>query len=469
MKAVHQSGPPSIEALTVADRGSLSERGKISDPAVWTTDGKRTVLAACMLLLVLSTAIFHRALDFRPADEVDLRLFSVAIHTHNPLKYLVGDWGEAPYETGQYGMYRPLHPISLWVVYKLFGFRWFPNQFINFALHSLNTGLLFTLVWRVQKDATLGLMGASMFLISVHTMSPAIWVTDRASLQVGLALLLLMHHLVSARQHGNKPRTWYVFLLCILALLSKESGLIVPLIAIVDAMISSAPVKERIWSATIWASVIGAYILGRFLMFGANAAAYSKGGYLFGFWHYDRVVDLPGYLQKVCLVDNTVKNFLESFLPALNDEGGFHVLSKSEGLCVALGVLAMGCLVALTMKGKLRTIQVECLWIILFNACLHNEVFRYRVLYTAQIAICVFIACSPRLNDSRTKALAVGAASVLLLASTVRVDNYVQNEYMIRYKEMQLYHLEHVMKSFPGKRIDPQLARQLVWSYQDRN
>ena len=39
-----------------------------------------------------------------------------------------------PYETGNYGQYRPLHPISLWAIYKTFGVRAFPNQFINARL-----------------------------------------------------------------------------------------------------------------------------------------------------------------------------------------------------------------------------------------------------------------------------------------------------------------------------------------------
>jgi len=130
MKTIGQSGLASTDEKLTADenlaftglRGALS-RLAFRTRALGTPDQNRSFLAACALLLVLSTALFHRALDFRPADAVDLRLFSVATHTSNPLKYLVGDWGEAPYETGHYGLYRPLHPISLWIVYKLFGAR----------------------------------------------------------------------------------------------------------------------------------------------------------------------------------------------------------------------------------------------------------------------------------------------------------------------------------------------------------
>lgn len=464
MGVIEQLGTPPVDRASISSEDA-GAGWRLPDWLAAVPVEKITIWTACGLLVVLSLSIFLRAVHFLPADAVDLRLFSVAIHTHNPLKYLVGDWGEAPYETGQFGMYRPLHPISLWIVYKALGLRWLPNQLINVGLHTLNAILVLMLVWRIQRDAVLSFMGASIFLVSVHTMSPAVWVTDRASLQVGLALLLLMHHLVGARQSGRRPRAWYIFLLCLLALLSKESGLVVPFAAIVDSLLSDSPMRKRVWPAAVWAGVIGVYLFGRFLMFGANAASYSKGGYLFGFWRYDRVVDLPEYLRRFCLVDNALKNMLESFLPILNDEGGFRMTSHSEALCTVLGVVAMGCLVLLTAQRKLRVVQIECLWIVLFNALLHNEVFRYRVLYTAQIAVCVFLASSPLLKDARRKALAATAASLLLLASTVRVDNFVQSEYLTRYNEMHQYKLEHVMHSYPGKRIDPALAQQLVEKY----
>jgi hypothetical protein len=427
------------------------------------------ILMACALLLVLSVALFHRALVFVPADALDLRLLSSAASTSHPLKYLVGDWGEAPYLTGNYGLYRPLHPISLWIVYRIFGLRAFPNQLINFALHLMNAVLLLTIVWRIQRDLVLGFLGASLFLVSVHTMSPAIWVTDRPSLQVGLALLLLLHHLVSIRRAGETLRNWYVFLLCLLALLSKESGLIVPLIAIVESMRLAGPLSRRIRSGMLWVGVIGVYFLGRVLMFGRNAVSYSKGGYLFGFWQYERIVDLPEHLRKLALVDNAVKSVLEVFLPVFNNEGGFHVTSKATGLAIGLGVLAMVCLLALTMRRELMWLQIDCLWIILFNAAIHFEVFKFRVLYTAQIAICLFIACSPLLHDVRRKTAAVAAACLLLVVSTVRVDQYVQSEYLTRYNELNRYNLANVMQSYAGKTVKPEIFKQIIEKYQDHN
>jgi hypothetical protein len=149
-----------------------------------------------IVLLLMYVAPFHRALTFPPSEPNDLRFLSQVSRVSNPLKYLIGDWGEAPYVSGEYGMYRPLHPISLWLVYKCFGVWAMPNQLINLALHFANVFLVLIILLRIHKDRFSALLFSTMFMVSLYTVSPAIWVTDRADLQVGLALLLLIYHIV---------------------------------------------------------------------------------------------------------------------------------------------------------------------------------------------------------------------------------------------------------------------------------
>jgi hypothetical protein len=436
------------------------------------TPGRNGVLLACTLLLVLATATFHTALNFVPGTADDLELLSSVAHTTQPLKYLVGDFGMAPYETGNYGQYRPLHPISLWIIYKMFGVRVLPNQLINFALHFVNAVLVLLLIWRIQKDLILGFMGASLFLISVHTMSPATWISDRPNLQVGLALLLLLHHVVHIRETGGRLRIPYVFLLCLFALLSKESGLIVPVMAIVVSMRVAGPTMwQRICTSAIWAAVIVVYFLGRIKMFGTNAFSYSTFGYLFGLWRYSLGSALPGHLRQLALVDNVVKNIVEVFLPIFNEGGGFTFRFDTVrvALGIELGALAMVVLLALTIRTKLTPLQIDCLWIVLFNAGIHNAIFRYRDLYSAQIAMCAFIACSPLLDEPRRKAIALAAACLLLIVSVIRVDNYVQGNYIWRYNELNGHNLVEVLGTFHGRRVDPNLAQQLLDAYRDRD
>jgi hypothetical protein len=437
-----------------------------------TTAGRGGLLIAIALLFALALAMFHSALDFVPGTADDLELLNSVVHTTQPLKYFVGDFGMAPYETGNYGQYRPLHPASLWIVYKVFGLRAFPNQLINFLLHFLNATLVLIVIWRVQKDPILGFMGASLFLVSVHTMSPAIWVSDRPNLQVGLALLLLFHHVVRVRETGGRLRTPYVFLLCLFALLSKESGLIVPVMAVVVSMRAAGrTLWQRLRSSTIWAALIVAYLVGRITMFGTNAFSYSTLGYLFGVWPYSLGSALPGHLRQLSMVDNVVKNMVEVFLPIFNEGGGFTFKFDTARVAfgVGLGALAMVFLLAQILRKKLLPLQIDCLWAILFNAVIHNAIFRYRDLYVAQIAMCIFIACSPLLEQPRRRAIALAAACLLLVVSVIRVDDYVQGNYLLRYNELNGHHLERVLKTFHGRRVDPELARQLVAKYRDRS
>ena len=437
-----------------------------------TTSGRNRVLLACALLLVLATAVFHTALTFFPGTADDLELLSSVAHTTQPMKYLVGDFGMGPYETGNYGQYRPLHTISLWIVYKLVGPRFFPNQLINFTLDFLNAALVLLLIWRSQKDLIFSFVGAALFLVSVHTMSAPTWVSDRPNLLVGLALILLLHHVVKIRQSGSRLQIPYVLFLCLFALLSKESGLIVPVLALVISMREVGPtLSQRIRTSAIWAAVIAFYFLGRIEMFGKNAFSYSTFGYLFGLWPYSLGSALPSHLRHLTLVDNVAKNIVEPFLPLFNEAGGFSFKfdPKATALGVALGALAMVVLTSLTVRKKLTPLQVDCLWVVLLNAIIHNAIFRYRDLYIAQIAICLLIACSPRLNEPRRRALALAAAFLLLMVSVVRVDNTLRTQWMSRYIEFNDHNLADTLQSFHGRRVDPKLAQQILERYRDRD
>jgi hypothetical protein len=120
-----------------------------------TTLASSGLMMACGLLLILALALFHRALVVVHENGNDLRLLSSVAHTTQPMKPPSGHWGAAPYETGNYGECRPLHPISLWIVYIRFGVRAFPNQFINLAPHFTNAVLLLMLIWGIQKEVIL--------------------------------------------------------------------------------------------------------------------------------------------------------------------------------------------------------------------------------------------------------------------------------------------------------------------------
>ena len=413
-----------------------------------------------ILLLMLFIAIFHRALSFQPANPDDLRFISQIATTPNPLKYLFGDWGEGPYVTGEYGMYRPIHPISLWLVYKVFDVFAEPNQWINLILHFSNVLVLLMIVLRVQKDRVVALLCTALFMVSLYTVSPAIWVTDRATLQVGLAVLLLLYHSVKANETNAPLRISYVLILCSFALLSKESGLIVPLVALLVSLHKSPTTIDRIRRGAVYGSVIGGYFLARFLMFGSQATAYTNKGYLFGMIRYDKINDLPEHLRILSLIDNSSKNVIAVILPVFSELGQLDL-----GMKVLVAAIATITLVVISSK-KLTILQIYCLGIIILNAAIHYQIYRHRALYITQIAFCLFVAAGPVIEARTRRWVTFAIASVvLLLVSLVQVDSYIQAQYVWRYKELQIRSLEEALKVYPG-RIDPEVARRVLQRYQ---
>lgn len=454
------------ETLRAQSQKESGPKSKLDDLA------RNGFLIAATLLFLFALAVYFRAINFVPGTIDDLEVLSSVAHTPNPLKYLVGDFGMAPYAGGPWGHYRPLHSISIWLVYRIFGIKFVLNQAINFILHFANAALVLLIIWRRQKNLLLSFMGASLFLISVHSMSPATWIADRPNLQVGLAFLLFLHHVVTVRETGTKLRIPYVLLLCVFGLLSKESGLIVPVMAIVVSVrMAGGTWWQRIRPAAVYGAVVVAYFFGRYLMFGTHAMSYSTLGTLFGVYRYDLAAALPENLRHLSIVDNLLKNNLQVILPIFTEYGGFTFLFDPARVAalVILGALAMLYLVVSAFRSKLTPLQVDCLWAVFCNAVIHNEIFRYRDLYCAQIAICIFIACSPLLLEQRRRAMVLAAAAVLLAISIVRVEDFTEDMSLRRYQELNTYHFERVLASHDGPRVDRQLVQQIIEKYKDKS
>ena len=142
-------------------------------------------------------------------------------------------------------LYRPLLQASLWFVYQAFGVWALPNQFINLLLHLINVCLLYRIVRRAQSDKTVAWLFAAVFMVSNYTFMAATWVSDRPMALTGLFLLLLIDHLFQHRhtsghtsEHasGSSVRVSAIAAFSVLALMSKESGLVVPTVGLLFAL-----------------------------------------------------------------------------------------------------------------------------------------------------------------------------------------------------------------------------------------
>ncbi|MCM3874385.1 MAG: glycosyltransferase family 39 protein [Pyrinomonadaceae bacterium] len=359
-------------------------------------------------------------------------------------------------------MYRPLHSLSIWVGYRIFGVRAFPNQLLSLLLHFFNVLLLYKIVQKVGGDAKLAFLAAAVALVSIYTASPASWVSDRSTLIVGLALLLFLDHLLKDAQSASEIRPWYIVLLSVIALLSKEGGLIVPFFALF-ASVLCLPSSNRSRNKTIVASlmVISAYLILRLMIFHSVIGSFSESGYIFGVRAYDNWASLPRHLQLWALVENVIKNFLATLLPVFNNSGGLqlsHPMIWIPTLLLAGSVLSF----KLTLPQKLSVI------ILVLNSGIHSQIFRYRIQYIPLLAFCLFVGASPMLREHASRRfIAQGAAALLVVGSIFVVNQYLQNHWLTRYQNLNNKHLSTIIEKYPDQ-ISPQVVEQVLDRYSDR-
>jgi hypothetical protein len=431
------------------------------------------------LLLLLEIAVFQKAAWFVPADGDDLRILSSVSQTSNPFSYFVQDWGMAGtyrLASGELDLrrqsYRPLHSISIWVGYKLFGVWAKPNQLLNLLLHFTNVVLLARILSRIRpNDPSLVFLLSGLALVSMYTASPATWVSDRETLIVALSTLLLIDHFVSST--GELSSTLNVRLLTILTLLAvmtKESGIVIPLVAAMRIwFLPYAGPRWRHFLVSI--SLVGAYIGWRLFLFGWSANSYSAEGYVYGARFYDDLASLPPATHIWAVFENIFKNCAAVFLPIFNWGGGIQApRDLLWGLPSWLPILLLT--MAATQR-PLTAIQRLALIVIVANALVHAQVFRYRIHYLSEFAFCLFVVASPLMEPAKSwmtpigrNRLLLGCAGLALLANTWQVNNYVHRTWIDKFEELTEHHLSTITAKYPT--ISTDIVNQVLILYDNQ-
>lgn len=289
--------------------------------------------------------------------------------------------------------YRPLHSISIWLGYRIFGVSAYPNQLANLILHLLNCLLLLNLLRRLKLDVFVALLIATLGLISLYTASPAIWVSDRQTLVVALAVLVLLSHVIGAKgQIRTSLNPLLVTVLTMVAVFFKESGLIIPLVA--GAFIIFTSYTGARWRhLAVCALLVTSYVCLRVFLFRTNAFAYTSEGFVFGNHPYAVLSDLPWQIGLWARFENVSKNFLCVFFPIFNPFG--RIDSLDELIRNILWWLPTAVLTVCAWRRPLAKAQWLALTVIALNSALHVQVFRYRVEYIPQLAFCLYVAASP--------------------------------------------------------------------------
>ncbi len=410
------------------------------------------------VLLALHVAVFANAIAYLPAEADDLRLISTAVRAESPLELLTRDAGlKNP-------VYRPLLSISLWAVYEVFGVRSWPNQLLGLLLHFANLCLLAWILLRSGAPRLAVLGGSALAVSSIYTVSPVVWVADRATLMTAFCVLLLVAHAVDRHARRQGLSAMFVALVSAAAVLSKEAGVIVPLLALLCAAglhrHGTRAARLRVTAAVV--GVLAGYAAVRFAIFGWDALGYDESGYLLATWHYDSAAGLAPGWRLWAAIENVLKNMIAVALPIFDNEGGFQnraTLIKLAPIWMPTALLA-----AMALRRRWSPLQRLAVALIVLNALVHYAAFRHRVQYVAWLGLCVWVAASPGLVTTRLRRTAAAAMLCAVLGGLAYGSAFVADGWLYRYRMVTALRLAPLQARYP-REIDRALVERILRRY----
>lgn len=410
-------------------------------PALWAPVVRWIVHAethawAYALLLLLGLAMYAGALWFPLANGDDVSYLQAVSTVGNPLVYFIGGHGV------DNDLYRPLTPVSLWVTYKTFGVWGVPHQLVNLILHFANTVLLYKILRRARADAIVACLFAAVFMISKYTWVSATFVADRPMVWTGLFVLLFLYHVAKrddapAVSPRVPMRIGAVVALTILALMSKESGIVIAGVAFAFAVVpwtlTPPPLRYRLRLALTAVAIVGLYIGFRILIFGPRFASYTQDGYvLLGAIHYQHAEELSPLLRYVSYGENVLKNAMAPLLPIFAEGGA--LMSRQAVLASLPVIVSTAALFAMTAGRQLTRLQWVAALVILANAVAHYVLFRFRLHYLSHAAFCIFVGSSPifAAAGGRGKAAVARALGIVVLGGSIVWTTYMFDDYRLQ-------------------------------------
>lgn len=169
----------------------------------------------------------------------------ISLINGNPL--VAGPWpGFAAYLLRSFGLqgeYEPLSTMLHWLVYRLAGEGVVLYHLSNLFLHWVNAALLLLLYRGLTKSAVLSFAAAALFCLYPGHTEVLAMATFKKHLLVSLFCLAILHlSMVKPRTAAVIAASWLCMLL---ALLSKESALIIPWFAVVFELAREPEAHDR--------------------------------------------------------------------------------------------------------------------------------------------------------------------------------------------------------------------------------
>jgi len=192
--------------------------------------------------------------------------------------------------------YRPLQVFTYMIDYSIWGLNVFGYHLSNVILHILVALAVYWLIWGLFRHSGLAFFTSILFVTCpVHTEAVA-YISGRGDLLAALFILLCLIFYIK-NMHSLSVRAYILMLLsCILAFLSKESALIIPVFLLLYHYVFRQKIKWQIFMPVLIIS--SAYLLLRFItlrsfFFGPEMVIRRIPGFFVAISHYFKILLLP--------------------------------------------------------------------------------------------------------------------------------------------------------------------------------
>ena len=188
------------------------------------------------------------------------------------------------------GNYHPLTLLSYAIERALFGAGPFPGHFTNYALHLLNTALVFFLTQALFDSPRAALVCALAFGLHPMRIETVAWVSERKGvLSAFFTLGSLLCYVARTRRGGGQAALTCTFALFLLASLSKPMALTLPLVLFLVDRHFGVRLSRRTLAEKVPFLLVAAILAIVTLRAQQGVGAVSEAGAFYG-WRYPLVV-----------------------------------------------------------------------------------------------------------------------------------------------------------------------------------
>lgn len=180
------------------------------------------------IYVVIGLAVLHPALNAHFVSD-DFQLISA-----------LRDGGPFAIWTYRGGFFRPVVSVSLYLDSIIGGLNAFYWHAINILMHSVNAMLVMTFTQRIVSSRlscvlkrAVGVLAGILYLLHGSHSETVAWISGRTDLVAAFFVLLSMNCLLAYLNRPSLLRCIATSMLCALAMLSKESAIMLPFILII--------------------------------------------------------------------------------------------------------------------------------------------------------------------------------------------------------------------------------------------